>query len=288
MLVAALFVGGCASKSVELVSEPGGLEVQTIGGETLGTTPVVLREEALEKAMSNDGLLSVRFVGAGYLPQTLLVEVRGNDTYRIQPVKLDELFFRKYILRDFSGEHNVMVRDMLNIQGLIRNRKFDDAEKALVTFQERFPTIAMAYVMMANLSLIRGDRVLARRYLIQAQALDPQDAIVARMLGTTVDVRNAADKPGDIGGETSAAMPGQAGMSLGAGGKPALADSASLTNPGTTTLTPPAASDMKPAEMPLALEDTPANGPAPSAGAKKPAPAKKPAAAPRRARGGNK
>ena len=192
-------ITGCASRSVELVSEPNGLEIQTLGGETLGTTPVILRDEALEKASSSDGLLAVRFVGPGYLPQTLIVEVRGADSYRMQPIKLDESFFRRYVLRDFSGEHNAMMRDMLNIQGLIRTKKFTQAEQALVTFQERFPTVAVSQVMLANLALIKGDKKQARRYLLQAQALDPKDPVILRMLGgTPADIAALVDAQGPM------------------------------------------------------------------------------------------
>ncbi|MBS1984304.1 MAG: hypothetical protein JST16_09030 [Bdellovibrionales bacterium] len=187
--LALLMLSACASKSVELVSEPAGAEVQTVNGEVLGNTPLVLKDDVLQKTTSSDGLLSVRFVGPGYLPQTLLVEVRGADTYRVQLVKLDETFFRKYILRDFSTEHNALVRDILNIQAMMRAKKYDEAEKALVVFQQRFPTIAVAQVMMANLQLVRGDRVAARRYLLQAQALDPTDPVVSRMLGSTNEAR---------------------------------------------------------------------------------------------------
>lgn len=154
-----------------------------MGGETLGTTPVILRNEALEKAMSSDGLMAVRLVGPGYLPQTLMVEVRGVDAYRLQMTKLDDNFFKRYVLRDYTAEHNFMVREMLNIQGLIRTKKFTDAEKQLLGFQERFPTIAMTHVMLSNLALLRGDRVLAKRYLLQAQTLDPEDPIILRTLG---------------------------------------------------------------------------------------------------------
>lgn len=181
-------LAGCASRSVEIISEPSGAEIQTLGGEVLGTTPVTIKEEALEKATSVDGLLSVRLVAAGYLPQTLLVEVRGADSYRLNLMKLDEYFFKRFILRDFTIEHNTMVREMLNIQGLIRTKKYDEADQGLVSFQERFPTIAMSYVMAANVALVRKDRLSARRYLLQAQSLDPTDPVIGRMLGATTDV----------------------------------------------------------------------------------------------------
>ncbi len=182
-VVLACAVSGCASRSVEVASDPPGAEVQTMGGETLGTTPVILRNEALEKAMSSDGLMAIRLVGPGYLPQALMVEVRGADAYRLQMTKLDDNFFKRYVLRDYTAEHNFMVREMLNIQGLIRTKKFPEAEKQLLGFQERFPTIAMTHVMLSNLALLRGDRVLAKRYLLQAQTLDPEDPIILRTLG---------------------------------------------------------------------------------------------------------
>lgn len=246
-------ISACASRSVELVSEPSGLEIQTLGGETLGTTPVILKNEALEKASSSDGLLAVRFVGPGYLPQTLIVEVRGADSYRMQPIKLDDSFFRRYVLRDFSGEHNAMVRDMLNIQGLIRVKKYAEAEQALVAFQERFPTIALSHVMLANLALVKKDKALARRYLLQAQALDSTDPVILRMLGGTPpppegDAAAEAAAAASIGAATVLTPPTAA-----AAGDKAAADGEQRAPAGAGASSAPTAS-------PDALSDTPAGG----------------------------
>jgi Flp pilus assembly protein TadD len=103
----------------------------------------------------------------------------------VRLTKADQDYFSKKLLTDFSAETNKMARELMQMHGLVLAGKLDEAEKLLSEFQKQFPNIAASYVLSASIENQRGKRDSARRYLMRANQIDPNDPVVLRMLGAT-------------------------------------------------------------------------------------------------------
>jgi hypothetical protein len=188
---------GCAgmSRRVDLRTDPPGAEVTDRAGGVLGTTPLTLEKEALAKVTDHDRLY-VRIRKPGYEPRTLILDVDGADQHDIALSKLEEKYFTQTTLNDFTPEINGMTRELLQIQGLLVVRNNAQAERELEAFLKKYPHVAPALVMMANVELARGEREKARGYLTQASSIDPADPVVQRMLKAL-----SGPKPASVGGK---------------------------------------------------------------------------------------
>jgi tetratricopeptide (TPR) repeat protein len=178
--------GGFSRVRLELKSEPSGAEISTLQGEKLGSTPLTLQDQSLEKAV-RDGRLMVTLSAPGYATRELLLEFHGQDSHDVKLSRLDEDYLLKKLMTDFSRQSNELARELLQIQGLLVINKLDEAEKQLEGFQKRFPNIAASYVMLGNLEAARGDLAKARAYFVRARSIDPGDPVIARLLGTAVE-----------------------------------------------------------------------------------------------------
>jgi len=174
---------GCAlfRTRVELKTEPEGAEILTLAGEKVATTPAMLEGDALKK-LTITGRLECVLSAAGYEPKELHLETYGNDLHFTKLQKLDDGYFSKRVMRDFSQQANELSRKLLGIQGLVITRRLDDAEKELRTFQERYPNVAAGYVLLSNIERLRGNAEKARAAIARAQSLDPDDPVINRMI----------------------------------------------------------------------------------------------------------
>lgn len=188
-------LSGCAS-GLELRSNPAGAEVFALSGEKLGETPLRIQGEVESKAAQN-GRLSVVLRSPGFQNKELALDLSGSGYHEVTMSKLDEEYFSRQMLKDFSKQSNSMIRSLLQIQGLLILRKFDEAQAALVEFEKKNPNVAAAYVMMANIASYHGDAQKARSYLLRAASIDPDDPVVARMLGgrTPASSQKGGDQP---------------------------------------------------------------------------------------------
>ena len=181
-MTASLVGMGCAGSRVTLKSDPAGAQVQNFRGEVIGTTPLVLQGDRLDQAKRN-GRLVLTVSHPQHLQRELVLDVHGEDSYEVALTRLDEDYFHHQLLKHYPRQSNELIRDLLQIQGYLVVNKVNEAQSALSDFQKRFPNIAAAYVLSANVALIKGDKASARSYLLRAQSLDPDDPVVARMLG---------------------------------------------------------------------------------------------------------
>ncbi len=184
-----MIAASCASlwsRNVEIRSIPAGTEVQTLSGTKLGVTPLLLSGETL-KRVSTGGRVEVMLTQAGYADRQLVLDIHGEDHHEVRMTALDGDYFAKHALSEFSKPINSLVRQLLQIQGMVMAKKLDQAMKSLEEFQSKYPNVASSFVLMANVELMRGKRRAARGYLIRAKSLDPSDAVISRMLAGTKD-----------------------------------------------------------------------------------------------------
>src|SRR6266542_1808217 len=89
LLVFANLVSGCSTpkRRVEIRSTPPGAEIQTLRGEVIGKTPLVLEEKDLSKHLERDRLLFL-LVHPNYIQRQIQLNVHGEDIVEVQLSKL--------------------------------------------------------------------------------------------------------------------------------------------------------------------------------------------------------
>lgn len=189
------FTGGCASfnplkavgdfvspRFIEIRSTPEGATVSSRTGEKLGVTPLKLQGDSLERNIEKNRLLVV-LSHPGWVSRELWLDVSGGDVHDISLTQSNAAYFSEKVLTEYSPEINQLIRDLLQIQGMLILKKWDDAERALKETERRFPGVASIYVMLANIEEVRGNRQQAMSYLWRARSIDPQDPVVNRRIG---------------------------------------------------------------------------------------------------------
>ncbi len=182
-VLALLILSGCSAWSprVEVKSTPSAADVLTADGEKIGTTPMTLSGDSLAKA-TRGSRLAIVVSAARHVPREISADVHGDDQYNIKLSPLDERYFNELTLKDYAGQLQEMARQLLSAQGLLLAKKLDEADAAVTTLRTHFPNLAAAYVLTANLDLLRGDSEKAKAHLRRARTLDKSDAVAARLL----------------------------------------------------------------------------------------------------------
>jgi hypothetical protein len=178
------FLSGCAGMrpSVEIKSEPAGAVVVSRGGENVGETPLLLETAAMEKIIDQE-MYYFEVRKPGYEPRTVILDkAYVADVIELKLAPQNEGHFRTRTTTEYSKELNALARELLGIQGLLIAKKDQEAETALVKFQEQYPLVAAGYVMRANLALLRGKKNEAIPALRRAVELDLLDPVPLRML----------------------------------------------------------------------------------------------------------
>ena len=175
------FSAACSTtRSIRIESEPSGANV-LIADKEIGTTPFELTEDKFQEEF-RESFLRVKINKNEFEEQILIVPTVGIQNFKVDLRPLDQKYFESVLLKHFQRPQNELVRELLQIQGLLFSKKNAEAEKRLQDFNKSFPNIAASYVLQANLAMINGNEDQARRFLQRALSLDPQDAVVKRML----------------------------------------------------------------------------------------------------------
>ena len=189
-----------ARTKVEVRSEPSGAEVSSLSGEVLGSTPLVISGDTLQK-VSQDGKFFAIVSAPGHLGSQIVFDMHGEDVHQVKLRPLDSNYFTQNLLKNYQKQANEMARSLLQIQGLIAVKKLEEAERAIQDFQKLYPNIAASYVLLGNIELIRGNRGKAHGYLLRAQSIDPEDPVIARLVGNgTFNREPASSQPEKAGG----------------------------------------------------------------------------------------
>lgn len=180
ILSLALGLVGCAAKTLRIQSTPPGAEVK-LESTKIGVTPLTLPLNKIPKETAK-GFLELTLSSPGYQERQVIVAVDGVRDIRLKLEPLDETYFRRTILAHYKKSANVMVREILLIQGYLVSKKNDLAAESLNKFIQTYPNVAAGYVLQSQLELSRGQKAQAIANLERAATLDADDAVVARLL----------------------------------------------------------------------------------------------------------
>lgn len=175
-----LIVSGCATKSVQIESQPSGATVM-INDKEVGKTPLTLTPETAGVGQ-DDHFVKMNLSLPGHESVKTIVNFKDQRKIEMALPPFEEKYFEKRVAPEFQNQVNQLVRDILTIQGLVLSTQDSLAKKRLEEFVVKYPNIAAGYVLQANLEIKNGQKDLALRYLERARSIDPEDNVVKRMI----------------------------------------------------------------------------------------------------------
>ncbi|MGE3975481.1 MAG: tetratricopeptide repeat protein [Bdellovibrionales bacterium] len=176
-----LLAMACSSAGIKISSEPEGADVVNSTNEVIGQTPLSVNSDQLTKIQDGSKLV-FQLRKSGYQNKSVLLDKVGADEHKFKLDQLSAENFKSNNLFLYSKPSNKMVREALQIQGLLISKKVDEAAQRINEFQKQYPNIAASYVLLANISAIRNQNAQALQYLMRAQTIDPEDEVVSRMI----------------------------------------------------------------------------------------------------------
>ncbi len=181
LLICAVFIFSACSPRVLIHSNPDGAGVWTNDGVLVGETPLILEGDKLE-SLEQSGRLNLILKYPKYFPRQIVWDIHYRDEHTVELTPVSGESFAEVVLKYYSKELNEITRELLKIQGLVIARKLNEAEERLIEFQNIYPNLVPSFVLRANIFMMKGQTKEAEQHLLRARTLDPNDAVVQRML----------------------------------------------------------------------------------------------------------
>ena len=168
-----------ACASLQIATEPTGAEISlfsTSGSNqsTLGKSPISLSSEKLADIFKQGPVL-VRASLDGYESTNLLLptSLRGELKASLTLKKIAD----KSTSEQKGPELNTLIRDILDAERGIIEKRFDDAERISTKIREKFPSLAISYFLEGSIQFQKGDLQAAISSLNRGLELDPDDTV---------------------------------------------------------------------------------------------------------------
>lgn len=175
---------GCAS--LEISTEPTGADITVISsaggtGMSLGKSPVLLDSDRISE-ITKQGPAIIRATAEGYEATHLLVptSLRGELKASLSLKKVT-------VSKDDSSEKNEsalnsLVRNILDAERSIIEKRYDDAKRIAVKIREEFPSLAISYFLEGSVYFKQGDSSAAIASLNRGLELDPDDVVTRKFV----------------------------------------------------------------------------------------------------------
>lgn len=170
-----------SKEKIYLTTLPEEAKVYSHTGELLGTTPLQLDNDLVEKNKSGE-FIPLTISKEGYLDTQWVVNLKDLTKANMRLVKLNSNHFQKWVFSRYGNEINDYTKDLLSIQLLILSSRYDEARQKLMPFQDKYPNIAAIFTMLAQVEIQDKKFDKAKTYLEKAVKLDEKDTTAIRML----------------------------------------------------------------------------------------------------------
>ena len=180
LILALQFVACGTTKTIRIESNPAGANV-FLNDKKVGASPFDISDSKFKEEFKR-GFLEVKLQAKGYEPKNILISTKANQTMKVNLQPYTDDYFAKTVLAEFQASGNQMVRELLQVQGLIVAKMYPQAEEKLKNFMVKYPNIAAGYVLQANLEMNKNEKDQALRNLQRALSLDADDPVVTRMV----------------------------------------------------------------------------------------------------------
>ncbi|KYG61428.1 hypothetical protein AZI86_17085 [Bdellovibrio bacteriovorus] len=180
ILVPLLLTACMSPRTIRIESTPSAAAV-IISDKVIGETPIEISESNYPDEFKQN-YLNIKITKAEHEEKSVIVPTQGLQNFTINLLELNQKYFETIVLKSFQRPQNELVRELLQIQGLLFSKKTNEAENRLQVFMKAYPNIAAGYVLQANIAIEKGNRAEAKQLIVRALSLDPNDAVVKRML----------------------------------------------------------------------------------------------------------
>ncbi|MEN9825384.1 MAG: hypothetical protein RI953_1129 [Pseudomonadota bacterium] len=181
-----VFLTACAS--LQITTEPAGAELTAIsasGGApvSLGKSPVSLNSSKLGELV-RQGPALIRANIEGHESATLLVptSLRGELRASLNLKKLVDPKASEQQQQQKPSELNNLVRDILDAERGIIEKRYDDAQRLTVKIREKYPNLAISYFLEGSIQFQKGEIQAAVASLTRGTELDPDDTVTRNFI----------------------------------------------------------------------------------------------------------
>lgn len=175
---------GCAS--LEISTEPAGADITVIssaGGNalSLGKSPVLLGSDRISE-ITKQGPAIIRAAAEGYeathllVPTSLRGELKASLSLKKVAVSKDDNAEKK------ESDLNPLIRNILDAERSIIEKRYDDAKRIAVKIREAFPSLAISYFLEGSVYFKQGDSSAAIASLNRGLELDPDDVVTRKFV----------------------------------------------------------------------------------------------------------
>lgn len=188
-------LSGCAT--LQISTEPTGAELlaQPSAGSPipLGKSPANLTSDKLSEILKQGPVL-IRASLEGHESANLLVPttLRGELKAALLLKKLPEIAAKedekdedgkeKDAPKQNPAELNGLVRDILDAERGIIEKRFDDAQRISIKIREKFPSLAVSYFLEGSIQFQKGELPAAIASLNRGLELDPDDTVTRNFI----------------------------------------------------------------------------------------------------------
>jgi len=185
------FLVACTSlkeikRPLRVESIPSDCEVFSSTGKLLGKTPLDIPSESIA-AFRDNSHLSLLLRKPEYVDTNLVIELKSVGSYKVKLNRMDDAHYAQWVMGAYSSKTNRMVREIMEIQGLLFARKNDQAKVRIEKFISQNGAIAAPHTIRASLALSEGKIEEAKVYVKKALNLDSND-MTARQLMNRLEV----------------------------------------------------------------------------------------------------
>lgn len=178
-----VFLTACAS--LQITTEPAGAELTAIsasGGApaTLGKSPVSLNSDKLGELV-RQGPALIRATLEGHETATLLLPTSLRGELKAS-LSLKKIVDPKSSEQQKPSDLNALVRDILDAERGIIEKRYDDAQRLTVKIREKYPNLAISYFLEGSIQFQKGELQAAVASLTRGTELDPDDTVTRNFI----------------------------------------------------------------------------------------------------------
>ncbi|MFZ9520585.1 MAG: hypothetical protein ACO3A4_08925 [Silvanigrellaceae bacterium] len=182
-IVQTILLAACAS--LQITTEPAGAELTAIsasGGApaTLGKSPVSLNSDKLGELV-RQGPALIRATLEGHETATLLLPTSLRGELKAS-LSLKKIVDPKSSEQQKPSDLNALVRDILDAERGIIEKRYDDAQRLTVKIREKYPNLAISYFLEGSIQFQKGELQAAVASLTRGTELDPDDTVTRNFI----------------------------------------------------------------------------------------------------------
>lgn len=193
ILISSLFIiAGCSSGAIRVESQPEGADVLlSMSGQPprkIGVTPMLVTDSNL---VSSRDSFQLTLAKDGFISQSVVVPPSNMSREATVQIQLQNMPTQKNAEQS-TVELQRVASAVSDIQGLLRGRRWDEAEGRITMMLTQYPTVATFHELMGTTLYLKKDLGRALASFRRASELNPTNLDLNRMINKIEGLRMPA------------------------------------------------------------------------------------------------